>query len=110
MEIMRADQLIRDARERAGLTLRELADLAETSHSTLSAYESRSKVPNVRTLDRVLHACGFATDVSLQRRHRGGIGMSKGDELVAVLNLAEAFPARHEPVLDAPIFAEVARP
>jgi transcriptional regulator with XRE-family HTH domain len=107
---MDASLLIRACRRRAGLTLRELGALAGTSHSTLSAYETGSKTPNVRTLERVLDACGFVADASPQRRRRAGIGMSKGDELEAVLHLAEAFPARHSPGLEAPIFPRGSKP
>ena len=96
--------LLREARRRAGLSLRQLAESAGTSHSTLAAYESGRKSPNVATLDRVLHAAGFAADVELKRRHRGTDGLSRGDELVAVLDLAAAFPARHSDRLEAPVF------
>ena len=96
--------LIRTARQRTGLTLRQLAEQAHTSHSTLAAYESGSKVPNVKTLERILHSAGFATEVTLHRRHRGEAGMTKGDELAAVLELAAAFPARHAPTMQAPVF------
>lgn len=78
--------------------------MAGTSHSTLAAYESGSKTPNVATLDRILHAAGFATEVTLHRRHRTAGGLTRGDELVAVLELAAAFPARHSQVLEAPVF------
>ncbi len=101
---MQAAQLLRTARRRAGLTLRELGALAGTSHSTLAAYESGSKTPNVATLDRVLEAAGFSTDVTLHRRHRGSAALPRGDELAAVLELAAEFPSRHSPTLDAPVF------
>ncbi len=101
---MDAGELIRTARSDAGLTLRQLGAMAGTSHSTLAAYESGSKSPNVTTLDRVLHAAGFAFDVELHRRHRGTSEMTRGDELAAVLELAEAFPARHALRLEAPVF------
>ena len=56
------------------------------------------------TLDRVLSAAGFESDVDLHRRHRGSAALARGDELAAVLELAEAFPARHSNSLDAPVF------
>ncbi|MEZ5283081.1 MAG: helix-turn-helix transcriptional regulator [Acidimicrobiales bacterium] len=102
---MDAASLIREARLGSGLTLRELAAAAATSHSTIAAYESGRKSPNVATLDRILRACGYASDVQLTRRHRSGLGGSKGDELAAVLELAAQFPARHSPTLQAPVFA-----
>lgn len=101
---MDAAGLLRTARHTAGLTLRELGALAGTSHSTLAAYESGRTVPNVATLDRVLRAAGFDADVELRRRHRSSDGVDRGEELVAVLELAAAFPARHAERLDAPVF------
>ena len=101
---MNSAQLLRSARLQAGLTLRELGERAGTSHSTLAAYESGRKSPNVSTLDRVLRAAGFATDVELHRRHRESGGLARGEELVAVLELAAAFPARHADHLEMPVF------
>lgn len=101
---MDAAALLRTARHSAGLTLRELAALAGTSHSTLAAYESRRTVPNFVTLDRVLRAAGFDSEVELHRRYRSSEGIERGEELVAVLELAATFPARHAERLDAPVF------
>jgi transcriptional regulator with XRE-family HTH domain len=100
---MDAAQTIRAARRRAGLTLRALAARAGTSHSTIAAYESGSKVPTTATLERIVRAAGFAMDTTLHRRNEVE-GMSRGDELAAVLELAAAFPARHQPTLDYPVF------
>ena len=104
IEGMDAPRLLLAARTQAGLTLRELGELAGTSHSTLSAYESGRKSPNVATLDRILRAAGFAADVDLRQRHRGSPELSRGDELAAVLELAAAFPARHADTLQMPVF------
>ena len=109
---MDARTLIRTARERSGLTLRQLAARAGTSHSALAAYESGRTTPNVDTLDRVLRAAGFATDVVLCRRIDDGPGTGDGDrsargrELLEALELAEMFPARHHPTLPFPRFGE----
>jgi len=102
-----AGRLIRSARQQAGLTLRELAVQAGTSHSTLAAYEAGRVAPNSDTLDRVLRAAGFAVDVELCRRVDGPDGdrSARGRELIEVLELAAMFPARHEPTLQAPVFA-----
>ncbi len=101
---MDAAATIRVARQRSGLTIRTLGRAAATSHSAIAAYESGAKVPNVATLDRIVRAAGFALDTSLARRidHEGP--MSRGDELAAVLELAEAFPTRHSPTMTCPIF------
>ena len=105
---MDAARLIRTARQRAGLSLRELARRAHTSHSTLAAYEQAHKTPNVDTLDRILTACGFRVDVTLEARPADVDPVARGRELVEVLELAEMFPARHSPTLTAPKFGAVA--
>jgi len=102
---MNAAMALSTARDRAGLSLRELAERAGTSYSTLSAYENGRKNPNVETLDRIVRAAGFEADLVLARRQRSTlVGATRGDELAAVLELAEQFPARHEPHLEAPVF------
>jgi transcriptional regulator with XRE-family HTH domain len=105
-----AARLIRTARRRAGLTLRELAERACTSHSTLAAYEQGRKTPNVDTLDRILTACGFRVDVTLTARPPDVAAdpAARGRELVEVLELAEMFPARHARTLRFPKFGAVA--
>ena len=98
--------ILRTARMRAGLSLRELASRAGTSHSALAAYESGRTCPNVDTLDRVLRGAGFAVDVTLERRigREGGDPSARGSELVEALELAAMFPARHDPELRFPPF------
>jgi transcriptional regulator with XRE-family HTH domain len=103
---MDAGQLLRSARQRAGLSLRQLAERADTSHSALAAYESGRTVPNVDTFDRVLRAAGFTVDVVLTPRPDGGDSRARGRELIEVLELAETFPARHSPTLTFPRFGE----
>jgi transcriptional regulator with XRE-family HTH domain len=101
--------LIREARQRAGLSLRGLADRASTSHSALAAYEQGRKIPNVSTLDRIVRAAGFAVDVTLSPRIGSGEGdrAARGRELVEVLELAAMFPAQHESSLTFPKFRAV---
>ncbi len=90
--------------------MRELAQRAHTSHSTLAAYEQGRKTPNVDTLDRILTACGFRVDVTLTARPPdvGADPAARGRELVEVLELAAIFPARHARTLIAPKFGAVA--
>jgi transcriptional regulator with XRE-family HTH domain len=102
---MNAGHVVRECRLRAGLTLRSLAERSGTSHATISAYETGRKVPNVETLDRIVRAAGYEIDISLARRVRSTlVGSNRGDELAAVLDLAEAFPVRHDHELTTPIF------
>lgn len=51
--------LVRIARNRAGLTQAQLALLASTSQAAISAYESGRRSPSVDTLSRILQAAGF---------------------------------------------------
>ncbi len=89
------------------MSMRALGERAGTSHATLSAYESGAKVPRVDTLDRLLRAAGFSSEVDLGGRadHATADRVAKGLELVDVLELAEQFPARHDPQLAYPRFA-----
>lgn len=107
---MDAARLIRTARHSSGLTLRQLAERADTSHSALAAYEAGRTIPSVATLERVLRAAGFDADVSLTRRAGGGPAdrHARGLELIEVLELAEMFPARHAPSTPFPRFGQVA--
>jgi transcriptional regulator with XRE-family HTH domain len=95
---------LRRARTRAGLSLRQLARRAGTSHSTLAAYESGRVDPGVETIDRIMRAAGFTLDLELSPRVGGPDAEARGRELVAVLELAAQFPARHAPTLQFPRF------
>lgn len=99
--------LIVGARQSAGLSLRELAMRAGTSHSTLSAYETGRVAPSVATLERVLDAAGLAIEIDTVRRIRRTEHLERADELKMVLDLAEMFPARFAETLDAPRFGRV---
>jgi transcriptional regulator with XRE-family HTH domain len=106
---MDAAVTLRRARHRAGLTLRGLAARADTSHSTLSAYETGRKVPTVETLDRIVRAAGYELGVELTPAVGGPDRTARGRELVEVLELAEQFPARHAATLEFPRFPVVPR-
>ena len=101
---MAAAETLRLARNRAGLSLRELAARAGTSHSTLSAYESGTQVPSVATFVRVVRAAGFALDFELRRRIDDGDRAARGRELEEVVELAGQFPVRHNDRLAYPVF------
>jgi transcriptional regulator with XRE-family HTH domain len=97
---------VRTARRRAGLSLRELARRAGTSHPALVAYEAGRTEPSMGTLARVVAAAGFRLEVALAPVPVGVGGRSdrRGEELLEVLALAEQFPSRPAPCLDAPVF------
>ena len=107
---MDAGRTLRRARRQAGLSLRVLAERAGTSHSTLAAYEAGRAVPRVDTLDRILRAAGYATDIGVARRPDATDAerRAKGDELRQALELAAMFPARHSRRLRFPRFTRAA--
>jgi transcriptional regulator with XRE-family HTH domain len=94
--------MLRVARQRADLSLRELAHRAGTSHATLLAYESERKNPSARTFQRIIEACGFTMELVRSRRIREADGVARGRELEEALDLAAQFPARHRPLPPSP--------
>lgn len=94
---------LQQARLAAGLSLRELAARAGTSHATLLAYEQGKKIPAVTTFLRILEAAGYAVDIRLSKRIREKDGIPRGEELEAVLRLAEQFPAKVSKQMDFPV-------
>ncbi len=97
---------LRALRLRAGLSARELAARAGTSHSTLLAYESGRKIPRADTRDRIVRAAGWVADpVTVRRIRQDERGTPRGVELEDVMVLADAFPDRRPRThLDAPPF------
>ena len=94
---MRIATAIRDARLAAGLTQRELALLAGTSQTTISAYETGHKQPSVRTLERLLAVAGGRLTVSLPPRVPSPERLRENARsLEQVLALAGELPTRHE--------------
>lgn len=58
--------IVVEARRRAGLSQRELAQRAHTSQSAIARYERARAVPDLATLYRLVRACGF--DLRMQLR------------------------------------------
>ena len=96
---------IRRLRTRAGLSLRELAERAGTSHATIAAYEAGRKVPTFDTFVRLARGAGFDPAVELSPGFGGRDAADRGDELIEVLRLAALFPARFRDELEFPLFA-----
>lgn len=65
---------------------------ARTSHPTLLAYQQGRIDPSLGTLNRIVRASGFDIDARLTRRISVANDIDRGDELAAVLRLAEQFP------------------
>jgi transcriptional regulator with XRE-family HTH domain len=62
---MEFGELLAEARQRAGLTLRALAAASGTSAATLHAYEHGAKEPSLVVARRIARAAGFGLDVEL---------------------------------------------
>jgi transcriptional regulator with XRE-family HTH domain len=101
---MDAGLIIRTARGKSKLSLRALAARAGTSHATLSAYENDRVDPTTAVLSRIVAAAGYSIEANLLGSPPDLDGMQRGEELIAVLELAEQFPARHAPALEFPPF------
>jgi transcriptional regulator with XRE-family HTH domain len=61
--------LLRQAREQALLTQRQLAAQLGVPPSTLSRYESGAGQPSLRMLDRILAGCGKQVHATLVQRY-----------------------------------------
>jgi transcriptional regulator with XRE-family HTH domain len=101
---MDAALIIRTARRHSELSLRALAARAGTSHATLSAYENGRVDPTTAVLSRIIAASGQSLEATLLGLPSDVDGMTRGEELIAVLELAEQFPARHASQMEFPIF------
>ena len=77
--------LIREARERAGLTQAELAARSGVAQSTISAYESGKRDPGLKVLSKLLDASGFG----LALRPRRPSDEEAGRILADVMDLAD---------------------
>ena len=68
-----AGRMVREARGRAGLTQRQLAAKAGIPQETIARIERGRADPRVKTLDRLLEACGYG----LETMPRLGIGVDR---------------------------------
>lgn len=92
---MDAALVIRTARRRSGLTLRELAARAGTSGSTLSAYEAGRVVPRADTLTRIVEAAGWRLSPGMAAvPRRDARRAPAGAELWDVMLLGGFLPTR----------------
>ena len=66
-EILEASKLLQSARERAGLTQRQLAKKARTSQSVVARIALGETSPSWSTLARLLKAAGFSLSTGLRR-------------------------------------------
>ena len=61
---MEVAELLKNARDAAGLSQRDLARRAGTSQAAVARYETGRTSPAVKTLQRLLHACGQGLQLS----------------------------------------------
>jgi transcriptional regulator with XRE-family HTH domain len=66
-QVLDASKLLQTARERAGLTQRQLARKARTSQSVVARIELGETSPSWSTLARLLKAAGFSLSAGLRR-------------------------------------------
>ncbi len=62
---MRGGEIIKEARRRAGLRQRELAERLGTTQSVITRWERGQRSPTFETLVRAVRACGLDLAVSL---------------------------------------------
>jgi transcriptional regulator with XRE-family HTH domain len=68
-----AGRMVREARARAGLTQRQLSAKVGVPQETIARIERGRVDPRVKTLDRLLEACGYG----LETMPRLGIGIDR---------------------------------
>jgi transcriptional regulator with XRE-family HTH domain len=78
-----AGRMVREARGRASLTQRQLAAKAGIPQETIARIERGRADPRVKTLDRLLEACGYG----LETMPRLGIGVDR-TQIDALLRLS----------------------
>lgn len=76
-----AARILRDARKRAGLTQRGLAQRAGVPQETIARIETSATQPRFDTLARLLDACGFELEVL--PRLGVGVDMTLIDRMLA---------------------------
>ncbi|MGQ0623045.1 MAG: helix-turn-helix domain-containing protein [Sporichthyaceae bacterium] len=101
--------LIADCRREVGLSLRELARRAGTSHSSLSAYEAGTKNPSVATLERIIKAAGFELAIGVRpiRGPEQPFPDDRGLILRDLLRLGDHYPLERSATLDFPVIARL---
>jgi transcriptional regulator with XRE-family HTH domain len=62
------NDLVREARKRAGLSQRELAEKARTTQSAIARLETGRSTPSFDTVLRLVRLCGLDLDVMLVER------------------------------------------
>ncbi len=107
---MTVAQLVHRARERAGLSQRELAALAGTSAAAICEVEGGRRDPRVETLERIVGAAGGRLAVAVHWPSSREMDLARnGRALVDLLDLVDHLPHRRDGELEAPVLAREAR-
>lgn len=96
--------LIRHARNHAGMTQQQLAELAGTTQSAVSRWEHGQDEPRISTLAALMSACGHNLELRTEpdgidrAQIRQQLAMTPDERLASVVNLSRTFatatPAR----------------
>jgi transcriptional regulator with XRE-family HTH domain len=89
-------ELIREARQEAGLSQAALAAALGTKQSVISRWERGHETPRADTLAAILRACGYEADVVIRPRDTGvdraqiraALRMSPEDRLASSANVS----------------------
>lgn len=84
----RASNLLRAARQRAGISQRALARRARTAQSVVARIELEETIPSFDTLTELLSAAGF--DLTAQLLPRPRVDRSQLDDVPRILALTPA--------------------
>lgn len=106
---MDAGSIIREVRERTGLSQRALGERAGTSGPTVSLYESGDRIPRVDTLQRIVDASGAYLTIAVEFDDDAVNVRRNAEALEQLLGLADAMPRRRSRTLDAPILGRLDR-
>lgn len=96
------NDLVREARKRAGLTQRELAVRAGTTQSAIARLESGRTAPSLERTLALVRACGFDLDVMLVERDGSDIHQAER-------NLRLGHEERLQQLMDTVAFVEAGR-
>ncbi len=106
---MDAGSIIREVRQRSGLSQRALAKLAGTSGPTVSFYESGERIPRVDTLQRLVDAAGASITVAVELDDGVPPLQEAGEALRLVLGLADHLPRESTQRLQYPVLRDHVR-
>ncbi len=96
-------QLLRRIRKGSGMTQRQLAVIARTSQAAIARYEAGQVLPDLRTLDRLLGACGHSLSVSAGPTRRTGRESAAVRPVAVPTNLSDTGPDLADGVVELPI-------